>query len=227
MTRKSKNSNNNNKIIVLLLLVGFAILIYPRLGMWVRDKKATSNSPTIPVAEVNPDIQVLESDRKGWKTYVGEVYSISAPSDWTVSLPQRVSSQTGFPQVIRLYSPKKSASLFIGAKWDNPHGYGETYKPTPEKKVTVTVGGKQYNGSETSIDIQPETRVVTLELVDKTWYSPKLDEDLPLMIMYGNDYPVDSNGVDDPDYYLYSLDLPTIYSILQTFRMIDVPSPNE
>jgi|SRR3989344_669001 len=97
-------------------------------------------------------------------TFVGRVYEISYPWNWTFEGPSE-GPITGFPEFSKLVSPSGDSQIVIGLKGDNRFEYVYDDIRQKTESTQLLVGNKTYAAEEQYLDINedPEFNIVLLE----------------------------------------------------------------
>ena len=156
-------------------------------------------------------------------TFVGKVYQISYPWNWTFEGPTE-GPITGFPEFSKLISPSGDTQIVIGLKGDNRFEYVYDDIQQKTERSEIVIGNKKYVAEEQYLDINedPEYNVVILEaelndihligfgMGDREVFLP-----LKIQILYrftSEDIPFEEKMK------MYEIEKEEAFKILQTFK---------
>jgi hypothetical protein len=224
------------------LLVVFAFATLLALAATLAQIKITSLQPptlTLKTPNTNttlaPNFQErisISKENPNWNTYSGIYYQISFPSNWTFQVP--IQSDIDFPEVSSIVSPSGYSQILIGTKYSFPFGFGSDYVNHKKKNVSIQIGNMTYRGEETQYtgdEQAPYSSIFTIVksedlIVSFTDNKTRKETDLPMLFMFGNDYPLQQVRVflqENPQHAVlqYRNDEKIILQILSTFRFFD------
>lgn len=139
-----------------------------------------------------PTAVLVDSNKTGWKTYQGSVYSISFPEDWKL---KGGNSGSMTDHNISIISPTDTTVLNIGVEGDFQAGFGSTdpdyQNRFKEERITLSIGASSFTAKKITLG-----DITFINATTESYTYPLYGEFKPMTFWYGNGYPVTNSPKD-------------------------------